>query len=48
MSVYIFRGQHGWYWRSESVNCCGPFSTAAAATADALKLQIPAEEFFSA
>ncbi len=46
MSVYIFRGANGWYWRGKSVNCCGPFETAAQATADALKLHIPAEEFF--
>lgn len=47
MSVYIFRGQYGWYWRGESVNVCGPFETAAAATADALRLDVPADEFFS-
>jgi len=47
MSVYIFRGTHGWYWRGPSVNACGPFETAAQATADALRLDLPPDEFFS-
>lgn len=47
MSVCIFRGKNGWYWRGQSVNACGPFATAAAATADALRLDLPADEFFT-
>lgn len=46
MSVYIFHGANGWYWRGDRVNACGPFPTAAQATADALKLDVPADEFF--
>lgn len=46
MTVRVWHTPTGWYWRGESVNCCGPFETAAQATADALKLHIPAEEFF--
>lgn len=47
MSVYIFHGVNGWYWRGPSVNACGPFPTAAEATADALRLDVPADEFFT-
>jgi hypothetical protein len=43
MTARVWLGRAGWYWRGDGVNCCGPFPTAAAATADAFKLHIPAE-----
>jgi len=46
MTARVWLGRAGWYWRGGSVNACGPFPTCAAATADALRLDVPPDEFF--
>jgi hypothetical protein len=43
MKTYIWHTPTGWYWRGAGVNCCGPFETAAQATADAMGLRVEVE-----
>ena len=43
MTARVWLGSAGWYWRGEGVNICGPFETAAQATADAMGLRVEVE-----
>lgn len=47
MRIYIFHKSDGWYYRNEKTLQCGPFADPAECTRDALRMDLPADEFFT-
>jgi hypothetical protein len=46
MRISIFFRDGGWWYRTPTTLCCGPFADPAECTRDALKMDVPPDEFF--